>query len=438
MKQYILYLLLIVAGLSSCSKDDDPVFDQSPDERINEALRKYQAALVASADGWKATIVPANGATYHYYFRFNDSNRVFMHADFDTTSAGVTGQSSYRLKALQQPSLIFDTYSYLHLLSDPDGAVNGGDYGQGLRYDFEFAIDTVTADSIKLTGRFHGSRLTLQKATREERTAWENRSWLSSLSLQHVGKFLTYFTRLDVGGQQFDINVDGLDRRITFYTYSGNGSRQAFTTPYSYSNSGVTFANPFNAGSQTITGFTHMNWDSVDNKLWLQVNGAPASISSAIAPIVVDLTAPTRWRQSAILEGTYWISVTGFTKSKKLDALNIFSIPNYYYTMYFPRFGTSGGVTYDFGGIAYVNNNALAAYGPAFRPPVFTPDGRIIFSLLGTYGTAPSSGSISIMNNAGGEYTQAEGYYFIQTSPSTYDMVCARDARTWIKWQALD
>ncbi|NII27893.1 DUF4302 domain-containing protein [Pseudoflavitalea sp. X16] len=438
MKNNLLYLLFIVVGLSSCSKDDDPVFDKSPDERINETLDKYQAALLAAADGWKATIVPANGATYHYYFRFNDSNRVFMQADFDTTSASVTGQSSYRLKALQQPCLIFDTYSYLHLLSDPDGSVNGGDYGGGLYYDFEFAIDTVTADSIKMTGRFNGSKLILQKATRAERTAWENQSWAKSLTLQHVGKFLTYFTRLEVGGQQFDLNVDPLSRRITFYTYSGSGSRHGFTTLFTYSPSGVELTTPFNTGSGMITGFTHMNWDSVDNKLWLQVNGAPASISSAIAPIVVDLTAPTRWRQSAILEGTYWISVTGFTKSKKLDALNIFSIPNYYYTMYYPRFGTSGGVTYDFGGIAYVNNNALAAYGPAFRPPVFTPDGRIIFSLLGTYGAAPSSGSISIMSSVGTEYTQAEGYYFIQTSPSTYDMVCARDARSWIKWQALD
>lgn len=438
MKKNILYFLLILSVLSSCSKDDDPVFDKSPDERINETLTKYQAALVGAADGWKATIVPANGATYHYYFRFNDSNRVFMQADFDTTSASVLGQSSYRLKALQQPSLIFDTYSYLHLLSDPDGAVNGGDYGGGLYYDFEFAVDTVTADSIKLTGRFHGSKLTLVKATREERTEWENRSWARSLSLQYVGRILTYFTRLDVGGQQYDISVDVLGRRITFYSYSGTGSREAFTTSFKYSSSGVDFTTPFNTGSQVIAGFTNMSWDTTGNKLLLQVNGTPASIAAAIAPIVVDLTAPGRWRQAAVNQGTYWISVTGFTKSRKLDALNVFSIPNYYYTMYFPRFGTSGGITYDFGGIAYVNNNALSVYGPALRPPVFTTDGRIIFSILGTYGTAPSSGSITIMNNAAVEYAQAEGYYFIQTSPSSYDMVCAKDARTWIRWQALN
>jgi hypothetical protein len=438
MKKNILYILVVLVGFSSCSKDDDPAFEKSPDERINEVLAKYQAALLAAPDGWKATIVPANGATYHYYFRFNNSNRVFMQADFDTTSASVLGQSSYRLKALQQPSLIFDTYSYLHLLSDPDGAVNGGDYGGGLYYDFEFAIDTVTADSIKLTGRFHGSKLTLLKATQQDRAAWENKSWAKALALQYVGKFQTYFIRLATGGEKFDINVDPLGRRITLYTYSGTGSRQTFTTSFKYSSSGVEFSTPFNTGSQVITGFTNMNWDSAANKLSVEVNGIPSSITAATAPIVVDLSAPGRWRQSAISQSTYWISVTGFTKSRKLDALNIFGIPNYYYMMYFPRFGTSGTITYDFGGIAYVNNNALSAYGPALRPPVITADGRMTFSLLGTYGTAPSSGSVTIMNNVAAEYTETQGYYFIQTSPATYDMVCAKDARTWIKWQSLD
>lgn len=438
MTKYVWYILLILAGMVSCRKDDDPVFDRSPDERINETLRQYQAALTGATDGWKATIIPANGATYHYYFRFNDSNRVIMQADFDTTSSSMAAQSSYRLKALQQPSLIFDTYSYLHLLSDPDGSVNGGGNGQGLRYDFEFAIDTVTADSIKLTGRFHGSKLTLSKASRGERTAWENQSWAKALLLQHTGKFLTYFTRLSIGAQQFDVNIELLTRRITFYAYSGSGSRQSFTTTFQYNSNGVQLTDPFNTGSQLVSAFTNMSWDTAARTLLLQVNGTPSSISAAIAPVVTDLTAPSRWRQSAINQGTYWVSAYGFTKSWKLDALNLFSIPNYYYMLYFPRFGTSGGIVYDFGGIGYVNNNSLSIYGPAFRPPVFTADGRIIFSLLGTAGTAPSSGSIAIMNNAAAEYTQAEGYYFIQISPAVYDMVCAKDARTWIRWQALE
>ena len=46
-----------------------------------------------------------------------------MFSDFDSTSAVTLQESSYRLKAEQQPTLIFDTYSYVHVLADPNEAV---------------------------------------------------------------------------------------------------------------------------------------------------------------------------------------------------------------------------------------------------------------------------------------------------------------------------
>src|SRR5574338_1090715 len=147
MKKIVLYIVSLTLFFTACRKDE-AVFDQSPDERINKALGDYQAALVSSPTGWKATVVPGSGGIYHFYFRFNNENRVFMYSDFDTATAKHQKDSSYRLKALQQPTLIFDTYSYLHLLADPDAAVNGGSYGSGLLSDFEFSLDALYADSI--------------------------------------------------------------------------------------------------------------------------------------------------------------------------------------------------------------------------------------------------------------------------------------------------
>src|SRR5688572_2684057 len=119
MKRILFYLLLPIIVFSSCSKDDDNLFEQSPEERINAKLAEYQAALLASPTGWNATITTGTGGMFHYYFRFNETNRVFMYSDVDLTTATTLGESSYRLKALQQPTLIFDTYSYLHMLADP-------------------------------------------------------------------------------------------------------------------------------------------------------------------------------------------------------------------------------------------------------------------------------------------------------------------------------
>src|SRR5689334_20017056 len=128
MKRNLLFFLFLAFFFSACKKDDDTLFEQSPDERLNEALNKYQSALTSSAAGWKAALKLNSGDVYNFHFRFNNSNRVFMFADINSETAVKEYESSYRLKALQTPSLLFDTYSYLHILADPDASVNGGTY----------------------------------------------------------------------------------------------------------------------------------------------------------------------------------------------------------------------------------------------------------------------------------------------------------------------
>lgn len=429
--------MAILPGIfSSCHKGGDPAFEQSPDERINEVLLQYEKILADAPEGWNATIVPANGATYHYYFRFNNANRVFMRADFDTSTAAVTGESSYRLKALQQPSLLFDTYSYLHLLSDPDASVNGGQYGQGLVYDFEFSMDKVSADSVVLTGRFHGTRLVLMKASGQDRDKWEHQRWTNSLALQYAHGFDTYFTRLSWGSTQYDIAIDQYNRKIAFYWNAATGTRQSFITRFVYGPEGVEFTTPFLAGQQEVAGFTKLSWDSLSHTILLQVNDTPGVIGPAIAPVVTDIAAPERWRQTAIYSNTYWVSVTGFTRSWYTDILSVRSIPGYSYMLYYPRFGLSGNTVYDLAGATYLNaGSTLSVYGKGFNAPVITADGRMLFSLLGTYGTAPSAASVTIMNNVSAAFTESEGYYFVQVGTEVYDMVSAKDARTWIRWQ---
>jgi hypothetical protein len=77
--------------------------------------------------------------------------------------------------------------------------------------------------------------------------------------------------------------------------------------------------------------------------------------------------------------------------------------------------------------------NALTLlYGAAPDTPQFTGDGKAIFTLLGNYGTYPSSGPARLSRN---QLLIPQGYYFIQTSPTSYDMVSAADARAWITWQ---
>ena len=182
MKKVFLPLVIVAVVFSACKKNYDHVFDQSPDERINAAINSYTSTLTGAANGWKAFIKTdsGKGSTYSFYFKFSADNRVKMFSDFDSASAVTSQESSYRLKAQQQPTLIFDTYSYVHVLADPNESVvltdnfvlfsdvNHGPIGKGLLSDFEFIIDNakIKTDTIELTGKVHNTRLILVRATK--------------------------------------------------------------------------------------------------------------------------------------------------------------------------------------------------------------------------------------------------------------------------------
>jgi hypothetical protein len=350
-----------------------------------------------------------------------------MYSDFDLTTATTLGESSYRLKALQQPTLIFDTYSYLHMLADPDASINGGVYGDGLISDFEYAIDTANADSIKLTGRVNGTKLTLLKASQQDLDSWQNGSWASTLLFENIAKIQNYFKRLRLNGVDYEMQFDPIARIITF-TWLVGGNPQQFTTGYYYSMGGLVFTTPFNTGSIVINGFTNPSWDAGNMILHLEVNGTPATIAGAIVPLKVDLNAPTRWWETMASQDTYWISLTGFHVNGVDDAYQITQTSNFLYLLFWPNQVTNIG-TIDLLADAIFNGRVDVNSGAAYEKPEFT-NGKAVFSMVGSFGT-PSSAFV----NTRTQLAIPEGYYFIQTGQSSYDMVSAKDAKAWITWE---
>jgi hypothetical protein len=431
MKKIVLYIISLALFFTACRKDE-PVFDQSPDERINKALGDYQAALVSSPTGWKATITPGNGGIYHFYFRFNNENRVVMYSDFDTTTAKHQKESSYRLKVLQQPTLIFDTYSYLHLLSDPDAAVNGGSYGSGLLSDFEFSLDTLYADSIILTGKMNNTRITLEKASQQELDEWQNGEWADALSFINVANIKNYFKRLTLDGVEYEVSVDPASRTIIFQWLSGGAVKQ-FSTSYYFNAGGIVLESPLTNGNQTISGFSDVSWSEATQTLSVHVSNTAGTIAGAVKPLKTDLNAPQRWWQTAVNDGGYWESFAGFHANGANDAFGINTLGKFYSLIYAPEFDT--GV--DLFGPLFINAAGTSVephYGGAISTPEFTADGKAVFSILGTYAFTepyPTSGPAaqSLI-----QLLIPQGYYFIQTSATSYDMVSALDAKTWITW----
>ncbi|MCE6992736.1 DUF4302 domain-containing protein [Dyadobacter sp. CY323] len=436
MKNSILYVLFLTAAFFSCENSDDTVFEETADVRLNAALASYEKQLVEAPSGWNAVIYPAGGGSYGFHFKFNNQNRVVMYSDFADASAATAKESSYRLKALQTPSLIFDTYSYLHVLSDPESDVNGGDLGEGLKSDFEFSIfpDSVKTDVITLVGRKNKSRLVLTRANEAQATAYTNGSVAKSLLFNNIAKYQTYFKRITLGGVTYEITVNQQDRVIKLTWLSGT-TGNTFTTEYYFGPAGLTFVKPLVNGSQTITGFTNFTWNANTVQLGFSGAGANTVVTTAIKPLAVDLAASRRWWQKPVDSGGEWRSEFGFHVNGVDDAFKVKDLVSGKDEFAFYIYQPAVDPDYDvFAPVFYIEEEEKLdlVYGHAPGRPTFVADGRVIFPEWGSLGTVPKPGPAA---SSAALLFDPSGFYLIQTSEDTYDMVSAKDAKAWITWE---
>jgi hypothetical protein len=276
--------------------------------------------------------------------------------------------------------------------------------------------------------------LKLVKATQQDFDAWQNGGWARTLSFENINKgILNYFKRITINGVVYEIRADLVGRTITFTWVDNTGTVRQFTTAYNYSSAGVSLVTPFNTGTQTINALEIVGWDAATSTLNVKVNGAATSIAGATQPLKVDLTAPQRWWQATLANDEYWVSFDGFHVNGVDDAYGIKTLPNYYYTIYYPAFN---GNSNDLFAPIFLNaagNGIELLYGAAPKPQ-FTADGRAVFVLLGNYGAYPATGPARLSRN---QLVIPQGYYFVQTSATSFDMVSAVDAKAWISWNLL-
>lgn len=224
----IITLFTILLFSFSCVKDQEKLFPQDPDTRLSEVLDTYQKELQESTYGWIMTIETKVGGVYRLWIAFTDSYRVEMLCDMDATwntntvTSKLVSQSTYRLRAIQTPVLVFDTYNYLHLMADPQGTnssygdINGGVNGVGLASDFEFTIDSLKNGKFFLTGRYNKVKAFMSKASMKEEISIKQ----GALKSVHI-KLSNYladvkFPVLDIDNKLYDVKLGGRSSQVSF------------------------------------------------------------------------------------------------------------------------------------------------------------------------------------------------------------------------------
>ena len=429
MKKILHLCLLITFLLSACDKKDEIAPGDRPDERLNQTLSDYKSQLVNAENGWKAVLYPQGGSAYSFFIKFNANDRLSMLSDINASSAATSLESTYRLKAMQQPALIFDTYNYMHILADPDPRKSNGEVGAGKYSDFEFSFESVSPETITLKGNLQGSRLVLTKATKDEADNYIKRIAERAKAFESINNFTTYFKRLVIGNASFDVSVDTNLREITL-TYFEGETAKTFTTGYYYTENGLTFLTPFSVGGANITGLNNIQFNTNNRNISFTANNVAGSIQESARPAKIDVQGARNFFNASGED--YWVAETGFTVNGVPDALKVSSITNFYFIALWPKYGTSNGRTYDLFGVVTLNPSTSKPelnFGPAAVSSL-TADGRIVYSYLGMLGTQPAQAE-PIITPTRELWTDTQGFYVVTTQYGV-DLVSAKDGKSWI------
>ena len=230
-KLFIYFLLALPAlFLQSCQTEEENVFDKSYAERMDDFLQKAQETLVASQYGWALDYYPKSNQSYGgvaYTIKFTRDNAIVR---YENNPDDGEVKSLYKMKEDDGPVLSFDTYNtFLHTYATP----KSGEY-RGKEGDFEFVIDSIGADRIKIHGKRSLNTMYLHKLSGEASEYMEKVINLTNL-------FVFSDVALNVGGKPYKLVVtDKNNRQLAIY----DGDKVIAESAYAFTDKGIRLYEP--------------------------------------------------------------------------------------------------------------------------------------------------------------------------------------------------
>jgi hypothetical protein len=285
MKKFIYIALVITGVIAGCKKDSDPILED-PDVRLSAVLAEDQARLLSAAEGWKATIYPLGGKGFTYYFKFAANGKVSMLSDFNLTSAGTLAESTYRLKALQRPTLIFDTYNYIHLAADPDAAISGGgaSTATGLKSDFEFAFMEAVGDTVKFDGIFNKNAMSMVKLSATEAQAilaGGLKTMMEANTLYLIANRYPYIQFAD--GTKGAVDLNPVAKSFKFTYVDAQNTIVTQSAVFNFGINKIVLSVPIKYGNII---FNELLWDSANKAYYIMVGTTRITLQNGTAPLV--------------------------------------------------------------------------------------------------------------------------------------------------------
>lgn len=240
--QAVLSVFLLAVLATSCRKVEyDYIDGKTPDEREREHMEDVRTRLTQAEHGWVGYMyVPTNQKGFTFYMKFAEKNRVTMYSDFSEVAMTEPKESSFSLRNTGLPSLIFDTYNYIHLPADPNSGVSGGPSGQGQSSDFEYSIIQVSDDTMVFKGNLKNSELTLIRLGADQAAKWHSgqlKPTIGAITDYFIDNQNNYIRLAD--DRRFGINVTHSSRQITYQILESDGTVSSRSATFFYTVDGI-------------------------------------------------------------------------------------------------------------------------------------------------------------------------------------------------------
>ncbi len=275
-------LAVVALFFSSCSKNEDELFDTPANDRVTLKMQEFKKQLVSSENGWIMNYYPHEQKKYGGYviaLKFTDKDEVL--ATSETLFKDKNGKnkplewfkSNFLINNDRAVTLNFATYNKaIHLYSNPDLPYGEG-LGVGLGGDHEFLLMTSdNPDVIVLEGKNTHNVIKLHRAKKalatymEEIRACKDVVFTNKLFIkEHKDSFRgiidgkeAIFTLSEEGYNIYNVHIPG---KVKF---DASGKKVLDikpvneSLPFHYTPTGIEFDEPFKG----IKGFT---WSKADN-----------------------------------------------------------------------------------------------------------------------------------------------------------------------------
>ncbi|MBR1576253.1 MAG: DUF4302 domain-containing protein [Bacteroidales bacterium] len=238
---FLLTTALLAAVLPSCTFiGQEDLFEQSATERVEQLLRSAGETLVDSEYGWVFNLYPGAGRTsggYVLTMRFHEDNSVDVQTEIQQD---LEISSYYRLYGNDGPVLTFDTYNdIVHVFSTPTTYQY-----RGMEGEYEFILEDVTPERIRVRGRKTGNVMYLDRLHRPAE------AYLKDLKdLQYYFVYYAFQGVLD--DQNFVARMDYYNRQIRIEYPDGTVD----TNSFAFTDEGISFYEPITIGTHALRNF---------------------------------------------------------------------------------------------------------------------------------------------------------------------------------------